>query len=112
MIGSIELLLFLTFVGIYGLATIGQIKEGKHMYRALEAHFSLLKEAVIDTITTIPKYERGNRDLIRQNHQNLLDSMKSINVVELQKQFTDYLKNYSRFSACQKEVVTSSVAVM
>ena len=27
--------------GIYGLTTIGQIKDGKHMYRALEAHFSL-----------------------------------------------------------------------
>ena len=26
---------------MYGLATIGQIKGGKHMYRAMEAHFSL-----------------------------------------------------------------------
>ena len=29
------------FTGIYGSTTMGQIKDGKHMYRALEAHFTL-----------------------------------------------------------------------
>ena len=31
----------MAYLGIYGITTIGQITDGKHMYRALEAHFSL-----------------------------------------------------------------------
>ena len=26
---------------MYGLVTVGQVKDGKHQYRALEAHFSI-----------------------------------------------------------------------
>ena len=26
---------------MYGLVTVGQVKDGKHIYRVLEAHFSL-----------------------------------------------------------------------
>ena len=28
--------------GIYGPVTVSQIKDGKHLYRALEAHFSYM----------------------------------------------------------------------
>ena len=87
--------------GIYGIATIEQIKEGKHMYRALEAHFSMylalkklcmkkfidhhleiekdLREAVIDAVSNVPEYSKENKDIIRHNHQDVLDVMKSIN---------------------------------
>ena len=62
-------------IGIYGLATIDQIKDAKHIYRVLEAYFSLyfvsyrlhmrkfiddnqetekeLKESVINTISDV-----------------------------------------------------------
>ena len=64
--------------GIYGIATIEYIKEGKNMYRVLEAHFSMylalkklymkkfindhlgiekdLREAVIDSVSNVPEY--------------------------------------------------------
>ena len=34
-------IIFLAYLGMYGIPTIGQIKDGKHMYRSIEAHFSL-----------------------------------------------------------------------
>ena len=73
--------------GIYGIPTIEQIKEGKHLYRALEAHFSMylalkklymkkfiddyreiekdLREAVIDAVSNVPEYSKENKDTIR-----------------------------------------------
>ena len=69
--------------GIYELATIGQIKDGKHMYTALEAYFSLylafykldmtrfiddkqevvkrLKEAVMNAISNVSNYVKKKK---------------------------------------------------
>ena len=104
--------------GIYGIATIEQIKEGKHMYRALEAHFSMylalkklyikkiiddhleiekdLREAVIDAVTSVPEYSK-DKDIIRHNHQDVLDVMKSINFSVLQDDFDKSLDNQAKF---------------
>ena len=105
--------------GIYGIATIEQIKEGKHMYRALEAHFSMylalkklymkkfiddhlgiekdLREAVIDAVSNVPEYSKENKDIIRHNHQDVLDVMKSINFSVLQDGFDESLDNQAKF---------------
>ena len=75
--------------GIYGIATIEQIKEGKYMYRALETHFSMylalkklymkkfiddhlekgFREAVIDAVSNLPEYSKENKDIIRHNNK-------------------------------------------
>ena len=104
--------------GIYGIATIEQIKEGKHMYRALEAHFSMylalkklykkfiddhleiekdLREAVIDALSSVPEYSKENKDIIRHNHQDVLNVMKSTNFSVLQDDLDKSLDNQAKF---------------
>ena len=95
---------------IYGIATIEQIKDGKHMYRVLEAHFSMylalkklymkkfiddhleigkdLREAVLDAVSSVP---------VMHNHQDVLDVMKSINFSVLQDGFDESLDNQAKF---------------
>ena len=105
--------------GIYGIATIEQIKEGKHMYRALEAHFSMylalkklymkkfiddhletekdFREAVIDALSNVPEYSKENKDIIRHNHQDVLNVMKSTNFSVLQDDLDKSLENQAKF---------------
>ena len=104
--------------GIYGIATIEQIKEGKHMYRALEAHFSMylalkklykkfiddhleiekdLREAVIDAVSNLSEYSKENKDIIRHNHQDVLNVMKSTNFSVLQDDLDKSLDNQAKF---------------
>ena len=100
--------------GIYGIATIEQIKEGKHM-----AHFSMylalkklymktfiddhleiekdLREAVIDALSSVPEYSKENKDIIRHNHQDVVDVIKSINFCVLQGDFDKSLDNQAKF---------------
>ena len=104
---------------IYGIATIEQIKDGKHMYRVLEAHFSMylalkklymkkfiddhletgkdLREAVIDAVSNVPEYSKENKDIIMHNHQDVLDIMKSINFSVLQGGFDESQDNQPKF---------------
>ena len=85
---------------MYGLATIGQIKGGKHMYRAMEAHFSLfltfyklhmtrliynnqefvkeLKESVMNAISDLSEYVKEKKDPVKHSHEYLLADMRSI----------------------------------
>ena len=107
--------LFLT--GINGLATIGQIKDGKYMYRALEAHVSLylafyklhirsfiddnqkiekeLKEVVINAIFDVSEYVKEKKKAhVKHNHKFLLDVMRSIKFTALQDTFDKSLKNH------------------
>ena len=78
---------FIKFSDIYGNVTFGQIKDGKHMHRALEAHCALhlalyklyisafveknqviereLKEAVIEAVTEAREYQVLNKDIIK-----------------------------------------------
>ena len=105
--------------GIYGIATIEQIKEGKHMYRALEGHVSMyvalkklyikkfiedhleiekdLITAFIDAVSNAPEYSKGNKNIIRHNYQDVLDFMKSINFSVLQDHFDKCLENQVKF---------------
>ena len=104
--------------GIYGIATIEQIKEGKHMYRALEAHFSMylalkklykkfiddhleiekdLREAVIDAVSNLSEYSKENKGIIRHNHQDVLNVMKSTNFSVLQDDLDKSLDNQAKF---------------
>ena len=104
--------------GIYGIATIEQIKEGKHMYRALEAHFSMylavkklykkfiddhleiekdFREAVIDAVSNLSEYSKENKGIIRHNHQDVLNVMKSTNFSVLQDDLDKSLDNQAKF---------------
>ena len=91
--------------GIYGIATIEQIKEGKHlahflMYLALKKlymkkfiddHLEIgkdLREAVLDAVSNVP---------VMHNHQDVLDVMKSINFSVLQDGFDESLDNQAKF---------------
>ena len=78
----------LAYIGIYGIATTGQIKDGKDMYRTLEAHFSLylalyklymskfvdnnqeiekkLREAVVNAISDFSDYTKEKNN-VKQN---------------------------------------------
>ena len=84
---------------MYGLATIGQIKGGKHMYRKMEAHFSLfltfyklhmtrliynnqefvkeLKESVMNAISDLSEYVKEKKDPVKHSHEYLLADMRS-----------------------------------
>ena len=99
--------------------TIEQTKEGKRMYRALEVHFSIylalkklymkkfiddhleiekhLREAVIDAVSNVPEYSKENKDIIRRNHQDVLDVMKYTNFSILQDDFDKSLDNQVKF---------------
>ena len=105
--------------GIYGLTTIGQIKEGKHMYRALEAHFSLyialdkmylnrfinehpqigkeLRQHVVDAVENISKFDDDNKEEVQQNHKRIIDEITKINFIGLKDAFDKSLKNQAKF---------------
>ena len=104
---------------MYGLVTVGQVKDGKHLYKALEAHFSFylslykmyvgmfidrhqaiekeIKEVVINSILDISEYSNEQDEKIKQNHKNVRHLMQEINLLELQSQFDSSLSNQARF---------------
>ena len=63
--------------GIYGIATIEQIKEGKHIYRALDAHFSMylaLKKLYMEKfIDDHLEIEKGLRETVIEAVSNVPD---------------------------------------
>ena len=56
-----------------------------------------LREAVIDVVSNVPEYSKENKDIIRHNHQDVLDVMKSINFSILQDDFDKSLDNQAKF---------------
>ena len=110
----------LTFeeAGIYGPATLCQIKEGKQLYHSLEAHFVLyltlyqkyitkmlekhpdiyqhLKE-IIDTSTTATMNENSSLE-IKETHNKIKSILLSVNFRTLQSNFDELLKNRYSFS--------------
>ena len=103
--------------GIYGPATLCQIKEGKHLYRTLEAHFVLyvtsyqkyitkmlekhpdihqrLKE-IIDTSTTATMNENSSME-IKETHNKIKSVLLPVNFRTLQSNFDELLQNQARF---------------
>ena len=98
----------LFFSEMYGLVTVGQVKDGKHLYRALEAHFSLylslykmyvgmfidrhqaieeIKEVVVNSILDISEYSNKQEEKIKLNHKNTRHLMEEINLSKSQNQF-------------------------
>ena len=104
--------------GIYGPATLCQIKEGKQLYHSLEAHFVLyltlyqkyitkmlekhpdiyqhLKE-IIDTSTTATMNENSSLE-IKETHNKIKSILLSVNFRTLQSNFDELLKNRYSFS--------------
>ena len=90
---------------MYGLVTVGQVKDGKHLYRALEGHFPLslslslslykmyvgmfidrhqviekvIKEVIVNSILDISEYSNEQEEKIKQNHENVRHLMEEIN---------------------------------
>ena len=103
--------------GIYGPATLCQIKEGKQLYHSLEAHFFLyltlyqkyitkmlekhpdiyqhLKE-IIDTSTTATMNENSSLE-IKETHNKIKSILLSVNFRTLQSNFDELLKNRYSF---------------
>ena len=109
----------LFFSEMYGLVTVGQVKDGKHLHRALEAHFFLylsfykmyigmfidrhqaieseIKAVVVKSILGISEYSNEQEEKIKQNHENVRHLMKEMNLSELQSQFDLSLSNQAKF---------------
>ena len=109
----------LFFSEMYGLVTVGQVKDGKHLHRALEAHFFLylsfykmyigmfidrhqaieseIKEVAVKSILGISEYSNEQEEKIKQNHENVRHLMKEMNFSELQSQFDLSLSNQAKF---------------
>ena len=105
--------------GIYGPTTISQIKDGKHMYRSLEAHFTLylslyklyiekffqdnqdvknyLTEGVVDSITNLTDYNSMYKDEIRSNHDMLKNKLDLVDIKSLLNDFDGSLSNQTKF---------------
>ena len=103
--------------GIYGPATLCQIKEGKQLYHSLKAHFVLyltlyqkyitkmlekhpdvyqhLKE-IIDTSTTATMNENSSLE-IKETHNKIKSILLSVNFRTLQSNFDELLKNRYSF---------------
>ena len=104
---------------IYGLVTAGQVKDGKQLYRTLQAHFSFylslykiyvgliidrhqaiekeIKEVIVKSILDISEYLNEQEEKIKQNHENVRHLMKEINLSESQSQFDSSLSSQARF---------------
>ena len=103
---------------MYGLVTVGQAKDGQHLYRALGAHFSIylslykmyvgmfidkhqlieeIKEVVVNSVLDISEYSNKQEEKIKQNHENVPHLMEEINLSELLSQFDSNLSNQARF---------------
>ena len=52
-----------------------------YMKKFIDNHLEIekdLREVVIDAASNVLEYSKGNKDIIRHNHQDVLDVMKSI----------------------------------
>ena len=96
---------------------MGQIKDGKHLYRALEAHVTLylalytyyqkkffdehheiekeIKDVLI--VATEADYNSSKNEKVQENHNQIKDKMKSIGLVTLHIQFDEKLTNQPKF---------------
>ena len=99
--------------------TIDQIKDGKHLYRCLEACFAMylalyrfyilafidsnqeiekeLRRNVVNAITDVSEYNSSKTDVIKDSHRSLFEAIETINFAQLQKEFDSQLSNQSRF---------------
>ena len=88
----------LAYLGIHGIITIGQIKDGRYMYRALEAHFSLYfalyklhmskfvddnQKTVVNAISDVSDSIKEKNDVIKQKHTSYLETLKNIGLFRL-----------------------------
>ena len=98
---------------------MGQIKDGKHMYRALEAHMILyltlyknyvqnlvegnivaekdLRETITAFITNFQNYGIQEKDKLRSNKRDVLEVFKTTDLHSMQKEFYDQLKFQAQF---------------
>ena len=105
--------------GIYGNTTMGQIKDGKHMYRALEAHMTLylalsknylehfveqnieiekdLREAVASAVMSLSNDETLEQERLRTNTENVLEALRKTDFQAARKKFDDQLQGQARF---------------
>ena len=56
-----------------------------------------LREAVIDAVSNVPEYSKENKYIIRHNHQDVLNVMKSTNFSVLQDDLDKSLENQAKF---------------
>ena len=56
-----------------------------------------MREAVIDAVSNVSEYSKENKDIIRHNHEDVLDVMKSIDFSVLQDDFDKSLDNQAKF---------------
>ena len=99
------------------MSTIDQIKDGKHLYRCLEAYFAMylalyqcytlafinsnqeiekeLRENVLNAIMEFSEYNRLT--VIKDWHRSLFEAIETTNFAQLQKEFDSQLSNQSRF---------------
>ena len=71
-----------------------------YMKKFIDDHLETEKdfrEAAIDALSNVPEYSKENKDIIRHNHQDVLDVMKSINFSVLQDDFDKSLDNQAKF---------------
>ncbi|XP_066919527.1 uncharacterized protein [Clytia hemisphaerica] len=105
--------------GIYGLPTVDQIKDGKHLYRSLEAYFALylaifsrymdcfinknqaierdLRAVVVHSISEVSAYSSSNKIKIEKAHDSIQDVLTKIDFAKLQKDFDTTLVNQSKY---------------
>ena len=96
-----------------------QIKEGKHVYRALEAHTTLylalyqlyiekflevnptiekeLREGVVNAITDVSKYQKEAEARLKENHKNLMEIFQTLDFELLQQKFNESLIHQAKF---------------
>ena len=96
-----------------------QIKDGKHMYRCLEAHMTLyltlyqkylqrfidsnieiekdLREAITSAVFNLKDYKTQEQDMLQRNNKNLLERMQNAKFHLLQKEFDRKMENQARY---------------
>ena len=102
---------------------MGQIKDGKHMYQALEAHMILyltlykncaknlvesniliekdLQETITAAITNLQNDGIQEKDKVRRNNRDVLEVLKKTVFHRIQKDFDDPMKFQARFYRCR-----------
>ena len=105
--------------GVYGSATVNQIKDGKHLHRAFEAHQMLylslyriyigtlveknpaikkeMREGIVEGILLTENHRQKTEGDLTQNHNNLLGLLKSLDFSSIQRRFDEQLRNQAKF---------------
>ena len=106
-------------LGINGSTVIGPIKDGKYLYRGIEAHFTLylalykiylnaffdthpdLKKAINEYLfhlrNKLENYNVTSKKSIIENHTKFDQMLTELNFQQLQKEFDENLKNQNKF---------------